>query len=686
MAQMTKKALERVIESQISNSTFFEATEVTGNQKAALDSYYGRRRPKTSDGRSNAVSQDVADMVEATVSQITPSFDFDIIAKFQAKGRADADQANVETIVCNNHFRNGNHGYTIIQEAIRNALLLRVGILRIWAEEEEDIRTRSYNDLNELELAQVTEADAPDQLVEIVSAEESDDGDGVDVTVRKTTKFRRLSMRSIDPVNFLVVKEWESIDLQGVPYCGERFFLTKTDLLNRGVSKSVVNSLPTTDSDTHIASRARDRSESAPFLEDHGDKSMLFVECYELYSLIDFDGDGKAERRRVLYAGGTSAGTVLENEPHSGVPYATGTGFLQPQRWLGLSLYDKLAELESIKTEVLRQWLDNMAFANNAEVLAVDGAVELDDLKARRPGGINRVDDINAVRELVVPDLGGSSRSLLDWLDATRSERGGASLDLQNAQLQIAGETAGGIAQQFQSRESLARLMTRTIAETLIRQTFLLIHRTLREQFPDRAEVQIGSEFAEYEPGKWAYREELDIVAGMSFGERAERRQSLESVLAQQEKLQGAGLGSGILVDLQTYHDTLLDWTSAGGVQNARRYWIDPRSETSVQAQQQAQESAQQQAGQQQERENQFLQAQIGITQDRLAFDMLSEAMDKRFDYWAKTLDGRLKEQAVDAQWGDGNADPAATDENLETGEARSEGANRPVRSVQGAV
>ncbi len=157
----------------------------------------------------------------------------------------------------------------------------------------------------------------------------------------------------------------------------------------------------------------------------------------------------------------------------------------------------------------------------------------------------------------------------------------------------------------------------------------------------------------------------------MSFAERAERRASLESVLVQQEKLQQAGFGAGILVDLATYHDTLLDWTAAGGVQNSRRYWIDPRSESSINAQRQAQQTAQQQAAAQTQQQNQFLDTQIGITQDRLAFDVLSDQMDKRFKYWDATLTARLKEQAVDAQWNTTDADPAATDTNLATGERR---------------
>ena len=73
------------------------------------------------------------------------------------------------------------------------------------------------------------------------------------------------------------------------------------------------------------------------------------------------------------------------------------------------------------------------------------------------------------MRELVVADLGPSSIALLNYMDSVRSERGGASLDLQAAQLQVAGETAHGIERQFTSKEALARLITRTLAETMLR-------------------------------------------------------------------------------------------------------------------------------------------------------------------------------------------------------------------------
>ena len=671
MPRMTQATLNKVIESHITHSTWFDAHALQENHRAALDSYYGRNKPKKTDGLSGAVSQDVADMIEAVVAQVMPAFDFDEVARFQADGAADVDQARVESLVCNDYLRNRNDGYTITQEAVRNALLLRNGILKVWPEQRIVVTSSRFRGLDALELAQVVEANAPNQVVDLSRQVGNDDG-SVDVTIKRTTTFRRLSIASTDPVNFLLTEEYDSIDLQAAPMCGERYFLSVSDLIERGISRARVDRLPTTESDSHIASRGRDRGEASnPVLLDHGDDSQRMVECFELYVLIDFDGDGIGERRRVLYAGGSSGGDTLENDPWSRVPYATGTGFLQPQRWIGMSLYDKLQEVEEIKTETLRQYLDNMAFANNAEVLVVDGAVEIEDLKARRPGGINRVDDIAAVRELVVSDLGPSSLAMLNYMDSVRSDRAGAALDLQDAQLQLASESAHGVERQFTAKEALSRLVTRTLAETMIRQAFRLIHQTLSEDFPDRAEVQIGGAFVEYRPGAWRSRDRIEIVAGMSFNERLERRGALESVLIQQEKLHQAGLGGGILTDFQTYHDTLIDWTSAGGVSNARRYWIDPRSEKSIEAQQRSEEQRQQQQQASQFQQDQFLRAGLKVEDDKITRGVLEDTRRLRFDYWKSVLDSSMQEQAVDAQYGTSNGEPDQVDELQDVGEDR---------------
>ena len=642
--RMSNSELRAVVEWQLVRASGMDGDEASENRKDALDSYYGRQRGDEVPGRSTARSQDVADMVESVIAQIMPSFDFDQVVAFEPNGEADVDQSRLESRVCNYMLMDRNRGYTIIQEALRDALLLRNGVLKIFVDERIDTQTQRFEGLSPIELLQVEEPNAPAQEVELLNINENAD-ESFDVTVVRTTTFRALMVVAVDPNNFLTPVNFDSIFLETCDFVAERQFWTRSELVSKGFPRKVVDELAATTLDTKIDATARNRNEVSTAM-DATDPSLDLVEVYECYMRVDFDQDGIAERRRILFAGGTSSGTVLENVPFSFVPYASGTPFLQAHRYEGMSLFDKLAQVEAIKTSTLRQYLDNLEQTNNRRLVVVDGMVNMDDAVASRPGGLIRAESLDAVRALEISDIGPSSQNLLNYMDKVRSERGGASLDLQAAELQIAGETAHGVERQFSSRELLAQLMTRTIGETLIRETFLQIHKTLRNFFPEAIEVNLGGDFVSVDPTTWQPRDRVKILAGLSHSERQQKAQALAGVLGQQEKLFQAGM-SGILVDLQTYHDTLLDWGASAGLQNPARYWVDPRSQASQQAQQAAQQRQQQQAQQEQATQQALFQTQIQMQQMEQGVEIFKHATKLKFDYWDATLKSEIEELRI---------------------------------------
>ena len=648
MAQMTERELVRVIEEGIESSDWSSGSEASANRENALNSYYGRKRSQTIAGRSSAVSTDVADMVEAVVAQVMPALDFDEVAVFDPTSPGDVDQARIESRICNVYLKDRNMGYTVLQEALRDALLLRNCIVKVWVEKRFHIQSQRYQNLDPIELEDVSAPTAPDQEVRLTRTELGDD-ESISVTVERTTTLRRLVIEAIDPVQFLLQEEFNSIFLDNAAFVGERHFWTRTDLLQMGYPKKKVMDLPAISDDTNSAATARNRGTSGARFESNADPAMEMIECFEVYPLVDFDGDGLAERRKVIMAGGSVGGSIMENVMFPHVPYASGTGFLQPHRWAGLSLYDKLIEVENIKTDTLRQYLDNLDANNNARLVIVDGVVNMDDATNSRPAGVIRADNVDAVKPLAIQDTGPSAQSLLNYMDKIRSERGGASLDLQSAELQLAGETAHGIERQYTSKEQLAQLITRTIGQTLIRSMFLRIHDALREFLPGEQPVLVGGDFVTVDPSTWMPRDQVRIVAGLSGGERAERKQALEGILAQQEKLAQAGY-DGILVDLATYHDTLKDWTAAGGVETASRYWVDPRSEQAQAAQQGKQQAAEQQAAEQKQMQELLFVTQRQIESQQRQLDQWEHATQLRFDYWEATMKSGVEELRIAGQ------------------------------------
>jgi hypothetical protein len=643
---MTEREVVTLIGRALSRS--MSNTELQKNHKDAFDSYFGRNRPSAVPGRSNHRSMDVADSVEAITAQIMPGFDYDEIATFDADGAHDVEQSRLESTICNRYLKI-NKGRIELQAAIRNALLLRNGITKTYVDKRVTVDEERYTGLDELELVDAQAKTHPNQSVKITKLEpNADDPELTDLNLTRRTEFRKLTIEAIDPANFVVYAEHTSIFLDSTALVGERRITTRSNLIARGFSKAKVNALPTMSTDVQTQSRNRDAALTSQ--DTPGDRSLDNLQEWELYIRADVDGDGIAELRKIVYIGQQSAGTILSNEMWPFQPYAAGTPFLLPNRFWGLSVYDKAIEIELLKTDGLRQYVDNLKNANFNEVTVLDGDVSMADVQNRRPGGHIRAERPDAVTPIPTVDTGSSSLAFLEYADAMRSERVGASLDLQNAAFQVAGESAHGVERVMAPKEQLAQLMARTLGETLIAETFRNIHRTLREFMPNTAEFPVARDrFVTATPGEWPGREEVTVVAGLSNAERLEKRQTMDALLVQQEKLFEAGQGD-VLMSLETYHSALLDWSRAGGISSPRRYWLDPREPEQVEARERKEKQAADAAEEQRQMTERLFTTQVLIADRDNAADVVKHMSQLRFDYWKEVLGSEVEVFRVKAQ------------------------------------
>ena len=137
------------------------------------------------------------------------------------------------------------------------------------------------------------------------------------------------------------------------------------------------------------------RSEQPSGMESN-DPSMQEVEVYECYIRADMDGDGIAEMHRVIYAGKK----IMEQAETDYVPFHSICPIPIPHKFYGLSIADKVMDLQLQKSTITRQMLDNLYLTNNARVGAVEGRVNIEDLLSVTPGGVVRMKDPNAVVQI----------------------------------------------------------------------------------------------------------------------------------------------------------------------------------------------------------------------------------------------------------------------------------------------
>src|SRR3979490_3641901 len=100
------------------------------------------------DGRSKAVSTDVADTVEGLMPALMDIFTSgDEVVRFEPVGPEDVAAAEQETDYVNHVFMQANPGFLILYSFIKDALLSKVGVVKVWWEERSLEERETYYDL-----------------------------------------------------------------------------------------------------------------------------------------------------------------------------------------------------------------------------------------------------------------------------------------------------------------------------------------------------------------------------------------------------------------------------------------------------------------------------------------------------------------------------------------------------------
>lgn len=621
--------LGNICGNEINRAEGGQSDEIQANREKALKYYSCKPRGDERKGRSKVISSDVADMTNATLAMLVPMLANDCVVEFEPDGNDDEQQAKIESDVTNQVIIEDNMGYLEIQEAVKDALLLKNGCMKIRVNETQSVQRlpvqgATTEQVNAFILSQP-------QNVEAVR-----DGDEVVLT----TTNRDFEVCAV-PIENISYQAGYTGKLQDIRFFAERIHYTRSDLVELGVDKSIVDDLqPYSEA---MTGTERERNQSLHEVYDAETRDQDIIDCYECYIRTDMDNDGISERYRVLVA---NQNKCLEYEQVDLLPYALGSPFLQPHRLTGESLAEHLFQTQDIKTAYHRQFIDNVSTINNGRY-AYDPSqtAEEDVLNPKAGGGIRARNPSQSIVPIMVPDVTSGILAGLQYEDQRRSERGGASLDLLAADAQLVGETAHGIERQYASREALASMMGRNLAETLIRGIYMLTHEYLRRYANRPYTVRVNGQVAQTDPSQWPQRNRLNVKVGMSPGERGH----LQNVLMQHVQLQAQAVSqglSGILASPETIYRTTMDWLRMAGIDNPERHAIDPMSPEAQQAAQQQAESAQQQA----QAHQRLIDRQMGIEERKIASDMQKHQGDLQHKYYDTDAEIAVAEAKISGQ------------------------------------
>jgi hypothetical protein len=532
--------------------------------------------------------------VESVYAQIAPALEDVGGVQFEAVNGDDEPQAQRESAIVRAMLLEGHGsegGFVSLTDAIKDALLMRTGVLALGVQRMETRTPEQWEDVGELGVGDVIAPNAPGQVVESVQITPQEGDDATDesgqalysVSLTRVDVDKRLVMSAVARENF-VCSSSEERDPERMRFCADRIVTTRARLVAEGFDKGEVQTLTRHDPTRYelFVQRAQEQTTGAMQSMQDATEMVEIWRCYPL--LAEKAGDAAAQRFKVYYS--RDAKIVLGEPQRVGrVCYAVGNVILYPHRLDGVSMFDRIGEIQEIKSKALRGWQENLHKVNRPRLGVDEQLANLADAKDSTQD-IIRIKGANGLIPVPVVDAGPSVAAFLDYMDRARSERGGASLDMQSATAQVAtNQTAQGIERQYSSKEQLAAMMARTFGETGLRGAFLAAHYLLRTQWGSGVDAKVAGEWVQDDPSKWRGRGGVVVRIGQSETQRRSKANALVQVIGMQAQAMQAGLG-GILTDETRMFNAASDLVTANSLRNPERYFIDPASKGARQAKQ----------------------------------------------------------------------------------------------------
>jgi len=612
---MTDAELSSIIADAERDSLAYMGSKLSEQRKDALKYYLAEPfDPKTGlqavPGRSSVIMQEVAD----TIDWIMP----DLLKKFASGDRAVEFQPNHEeaeasaqqaTAYVNYVFFHDNPGFIILHNMFLDALVQKNGIVKVWWDDQasdeirelKELPTDAFALLNEdpdIEIIAHTE-NAPAGPTGGVTPELGADGGEAGAysssapaepthDVRYRMKSGKCCVHNVEPENFLMARNGK--DIKSTPYCSDRQRKTISDLIAMGFDPVQVKTLPSDDdNETDESEERRDGDDDAgPILSDR-EGVMREVWFTEHYILVDYDGDGVAERRKVQTAG--SAATILRrkgedgkyqpaNDPWDGPPpYASVTPKPKPHRFFGRSIADIVMDIQRISTMLTRQLLDNLYASNNPRHV-VSEFVNLDDLMSPRLGSFVRLSEGKMpsdghVAPIVLPFVAKDVIPVMEYMEGIKENRTGVTRYNQGTDSDSLNKTARGITQIMSAAQQRIELVARIFAETGVSDMFLLILQCVSKYQKKARVIKVAGSWTPIDPRGWESMFKMQINVGLGTGNKDQQLMHLQTIGEMQEKIALAGNPGGIVQPANVYN-VGRKMVENAGLKDPELYFTDP--------------------------------------------------------------------------------------------------------------
>ena len=584
MAKMTDDALLKHLQSNEDDAAQYVG-QVGEQRLASMREYYREPYPGDAelDGWSQIVTSEVQDTVEWILPELLDVFtSSDQAVSFEPVTQEDVKGAAQATDACNYVFYKQNNGFLTLYTAFKDALISQ-NCAVMWRTVSETVR-----DVQEVQGAPAEVLAMLEEQGYEIEAASPVMGAVVplfNAKVAKNVEKKKVNVEAFPPEQLIIKRGWTSPLLHDCPYVARVMPVTLSELKQMGfkVDASDLRASQDVFSESNTEEYRLTRTDGSYTHEDDNvdseDDSLATGYLRIEYVLVDYDGDGIAERRLIHRL----EGRILSNEETDHVQIATTSPVLNPHRWDGMSIAEAVADIQRLKTDLTRSLVNaaNLAVNPRKTVLTDTNGnplVNVDDLLDFRIGGIVRQSRADALGMEPTPFNGQAMLPVLSYVDEMAEKRTGVSKQQQGLDSNAlrTDRTAAEVMMTANAAKQRVKLIARIFAETLVKPVFQGVLKLLTAGEMEPLAFRLRGEFVRYDPNEWRDQYDMTTNVGLGTGDKQQQIAFFQNLMQMQMGLAQSPFGQ-LLIDPQKIYNTVAKMVELGGQKNVGDFIGDPQ-------------------------------------------------------------------------------------------------------------
>lgn len=445
MAHLTDDEVVQHIQQEKSEADYDGTNTLSYQREQSTRAYNGVDFPdglSPTTGMSSIVINKVQPAVETLSTYLTNIFASDKETVVFNPTNPDLGMAAKQaTMIANHLVHKTNNGYQVINRWIKDAAINKNSVVKLYWSNKKTSFTETYENISEDELnviiAQKEEYGYEVSIIEkeekatLVAVMDPNTGEEVQVEQMSSKYVIRCSheiglpvMENVPPEEFLINNDATSVDRDDnlCRYVCHRKLMYTGDVLAMFPDADEMDVLSASGSDyLEFDYEAQNRGDFDGTYSirgsDRGEGALKQVELTESWIKLDIDKEGELEWYHCFSVGNTLLSKEIWDGP---IPFASFCFFPVPNKFYGLSVYDKISDAFKTITALMRGEVDATNQRNTFRLIADPRVLDQRDLQSGRPGIIkaSKGFDPKNVMQLPVPTgAAGGGLAIMQYLD-----------------------------------------------------------------------------------------------------------------------------------------------------------------------------------------------------------------------------------------------------------------------------